>query len=110
MKHVVVDHPGSIEVPKGADQNIHFANMVNMMMDYCSVMRGTKSCLEARIREKHCQNLLDVDGDSCHHVHNASKQFAAPLRYYLEQLFTDLHMSPVCFRPGKYHTVKYANM
>lgn len=41
--------------------------------------------------EKWCQTLLDVDGDSCHHIHNAAKRFAEPFGRYLEQLFTDLH-------------------
>lgn len=104
MKSVVVEHLGSIEVTKVTaqhlesslvnfftDHNIPFANMVSMMMDSCRVMRGSKSGLETRIREKHCQNLLDVDGDSCHHIHNAARQFAAPFRHYLVQLFTDLH-------------------
>lgn len=104
LKHVVVEHLGSIEVLKGTAENLEralvtffkehtipFTNMVSMMMDSCNVMRGSKSGLETRIRSKYCQNLLDVDGDSCHHIHNAAKQFAAPFGHYLEQLFTDLH-------------------
>ncbi|KAK1893717.1 Glutathione S-transferase F10 [Dissostichus eleginoides] len=61
------------------------------MLDSCNVMRGSKSGLETRIRDKHCQTLLDIDGDSCHHIHNAAKKFAAPFCHNLEQLFTDLH-------------------
>ena len=104
LKHVVVEHLGSIEVLKGTaqyletalvtffnDHNIPFANLISMMMDSCNVMRGSKSGLETRIRGTHCQNLLDVDGDSCHHIHNAAKQFAAPFGHHLEQLFSDLH-------------------
>ncbi|KAJ4921189.1 hypothetical protein JOQ06_025912, partial [Pogonophryne albipinna] len=40
--------------------------------------------------------LLDVDGDSCHHLHNAVKKFAEPFENYLEQLFTDLHTDHLC--------------
>ena len=103
LKHVVVEHLGSIEVLKGTqyletalmtffdDHKIPFATMISMMMDSCNVMRGSKSGMETRIRGTHCQNLLDVDGDSSHHIHNAAKQFAATFGHYLEQLFTDLH-------------------
>ncbi|KAL3066168.1 hypothetical protein OYC64_016169 [Pagothenia borchgrevinki] len=104
LKHVVVEHLGSFEVLKGTayhletalvaffkDHQIPFSNMVSMMLDSCNVMRGSKSGLETRIRDKHCQNLLDIDGDSCHHIHNAAKKFAAPFCHNLEQLFTDLH-------------------
>ncbi|XP_048107000.1 uncharacterized protein LOC125299671 [Alosa alosa] len=54
-------------------------------------MRGSKSGLETRIRQNHCPTLLDVDGDSCHHVHNVAKTFAAPFSNFLEALFTDIH-------------------
>lgn len=104
LKHVVVEHLGSIEVLKGTaehletalvtfftEHKIPFGNMVSMMMDSCNVMRGSKSGLESRIREKYCKHLLDVDGDSCHHIHNAAKQFGVPFGHHLEQLFTDLH-------------------
>ena len=61
LKHVVVEHLGSIEVLKGTaqyletalvtffnDHNIPFANLISMMMDSCNVMRGSKSGLETR--------------------------------------------------------------
>jgi hypothetical protein len=53
-------------------------------------MRGPKSGLEVRIREKQ-QHLLDIDGDLCHHVHNACKAFCKPFEYHVEGLFNDLH-------------------
>lgn len=74
------------------EQNhIPWSNLVSMLMDSCAVMRGSKMGLETRVRKNHCPNLLDVDGDSCHHVHNAAKVFAAPFSNHLEKLFTDLH-------------------
>ncbi|KAJ8390548.1 hypothetical protein AAFF_G00103450, partial [Aldrovandia affinis] len=103
-KDVVVQHLGSVEVLKVnaaslekviceffEEKDIPWSNLISIMMDSCNVMRGSKSGLETRIREKHCPTLLDVDGDSCHHVHNAAKKFAEPFEKYLEQLFTDLH-------------------
>ncbi|CAM4597135.1 unnamed protein product [Leuciscus chuanchicus] len=58
-----------------------------MLMDPCGVMRGSKMGLETRVRQNHCPALFDVDGDSCHHIHNA----AAPFSNHLEKLFSDLH-------------------
>ncbi|KAJ8346614.1 hypothetical protein SKAU_G00280150 [Synaphobranchus kaupii] len=55
------------------------------------VMRGSKTGLETRVRQNHCPTLLGVDGDSCHHIHNAAKVFAAPFSSHLERLFSDLH-------------------
>ena len=36
-------------------------------------------------------NLLDVDGDACHHLHNASRKFTKIFDNYLEVLFRDIH-------------------
>ena len=66
-------------------------------MDSCSVMRGAKSGVETRIRSEKAPHLLDIDGDSCHHIHSASKKFCLPFDNWLEKLikdiFNDLKMS-----------------
>ena len=36
-------------------------------------------------------NLLDVDGDACHHLHNASRKFTKIFDNYLEALYQDIH-------------------
>lgn len=43
------------------------------------------------MRQKLCPTLLDVDGDTCHHINNAAKMFTAPSGHLVEQLFTELH-------------------
>mgnify|MGYP001606756747 CR=1 FL=1 len=53
-------------------------------------MRGCKNGLEARLREK-APHLLDIDGDTCHHIHNASKELCKPFKRHAESLFSDLH-------------------
>jgi len=86
LNEVVVEHLGSLEVVKVSSaslerlmfdffqkNNIPWSNLISIMLDSCNVMRGSKSGLETRIRERHCPTLLDVDGDSCHHVHNAAE-------------------------------------
>lgn len=70
--------------------NIPWHNLMSVLLDSCIVMRGKKSGLESRLRKK-CPHLLDIDGDSCHHAHNAAKQFCKPFGLHLESLFTDIH-------------------
>ena len=58
------------------DNDIPWDNLMSMMMDSCNVMRDSKAGLETRIRNTVAPHLLDIDGDSAHHVHNSSKQFS----------------------------------
>ncbi|GBN19209.1 hypothetical protein AVEN_6412-1 [Araneus ventricosus] len=64
-------------------------NLMSILMDSCNVMRGSKSGLEARIREK-TTHLLDIDGDSCHHIHNSAKKLCKPFKGHVEKYFTDV--------------------
>ena len=50
---------------------------------------GEKNGVEARLRKKY-PGLLDVDGDSCHHIHNISKYFCQSFENWNEKLFNDL--------------------
>ena len=65
-------------------------NVVAVLMDSCSVMRGSKSGLETLIRNR-VPSLLDIDGDSVHHAHNAEKAFCQPFQGLVESLMRDLH-------------------
>lgn len=100
---VVIEHLSSVcvtrvnaqtlfdEIVKLFDQlNIPWSNLMSILMDSCNVMRGPKSGLEMRVREK-APHLLDIDGDSCHHIHNASKKFCKPFEKYIENFFTDIY-------------------
>ncbi|TKS69503.1 hypothetical protein D9C73_003568 [Collichthys lucidus] len=104
LKKVLVEHLGTLEILKGTaaslerelcqffeQNNIPWKNLVSILMDSCAVMRGSKTGLETRIQQ-HCPGLLDIDGDSCHHMHNCAKKFAEPFERHLEQLFSDLQM------------------
>ena len=101
---VLVEHLASLELIKVNSESLYEAlvelfskheipweNCVSILMDSCNVMRESKSGLETRIREQKANHLLDVDGDSCHHVHNAAKKFSAALGGHLESLFSDLY-------------------
>ncbi len=102
-KTVDVEHMESVEVKKVNSaalyrvlvelfkkHKIPWNNLVSSMMDSCNVMRGNKSGVETRIRDEKNINLLDVDGDSCHHIHNAAKVFAKPFGKWLENLWNDI--------------------
>ena len=53
-------------------------------------MRGSKTVLETHIRKEKAPHLLDIDGDSRHHAHNAAKAFCEPFDQYLEKLMSDI--------------------
>lgn len=103
-KKVVIDHVGSVKVTNvTADQlfkevvsiftknEIPFSNLISVLMDSCNVMRGSKLGLETRIRNEKAPHLLDIDGDSCHHIHNASKNFSKPFGGFVEDYLKDLY-------------------
>lgn len=104
MNEVVVEHLCSFKVTKTDSQtlyahlidffkvnNIPWANCISLLMDSCNVMRGSKTGLEKRLTSSVTPHLLDIDGDSCHHAHNAAKQFMKPFDYHVEGLCRDLH-------------------
>ena len=59
-------------------------------MDSCGVMRGVKNGFETKLRDQVAPSSLGVDGDSCHHVHNAIKKFTKVFDRYLETLYRDI--------------------
>ena len=103
QQEIVVKHLASISLVKVNSESISQAiddlfstkgipwrNLVSVLMDSCAVMRGSKTGVEARLREK-APHLLDVDGDSCHHAHNAAKKFCSHFNNEVEHLFRDIH-------------------
>ena len=72
------------------ENSIPWKNLLSILMDSCAVMRGSKNGLEIKIRRENQEHLLNIDGDICHHVHNACKKFCAPFKGELEKLFIDL--------------------
>ena len=62
-----------------------------VLVDSCSVMRGSKNGFEIKLCESVVPALIDTDSDSCHHTHNASKKFTKIFDKYLEQLYQDIY-------------------
>ena len=89
-----------------------WTNLLAILMDLCSVMRGSKSGLAKRLRDSIAPHLLDIDGDICHHIHNIVKKFTTTFHNFLEKLFQDIfrdfHLSSdllqqlkeICYYPG----------
>ncbi len=63
-----------------------FENVMSTLMDSCSVMRGVQNGVERKLRTE-IPHLLDIGGESVHHVHNAGKAFSLPFNGHLEQMF-----------------------
>ena len=127
---VVVKHLHSTGVIKATSEAIHdelkqvfkdkelpWTNLMSILMDSCNVMRGSKSGFETRVRSSDAPHLLDIDGDSCHHAHNASKRISDNFEKFVEHMFwcihTDFHWSPdlvealreICFLLGVSYTM-----
>jgi hypothetical protein len=101
---VVIEYLASIELVKVTSEtvlqkicdlfssnDIPWNNLVAILMDSCAVMRGSKSGFEVQLRTRMAPQLLDIDGDINHHIHNATKTFCAPFGRWAENLFSDLH-------------------
>ena len=73
-----------------ADSNLKWSRCLAMLMDSCNVMRGVKTGVEKTVREEKAPHLLDIDGDSCHHVHIACKAFTSVFGGAVEKLFGDI--------------------
>ena len=53
-------------------------------------MASDKNGFFAEMRAK-CPNMLDIDKDVCHHVHNCVKKFCSFFNNTVEKLLDDLH-------------------
>ena len=73
------------------EKELPWCNLMAVLMDSCSVMRVSKNGFEIKLRESVAPALIDMDGDSCHHIHNACKKFTKIFDKYLEQLYQDIY-------------------
>ena len=56
---------------------------MSILLDSCGVMLGKKSGPEVRLPQGNAPHLLDIDGDSPHHVHSASKKITEQLDQFI---------------------------
>ena len=64
---------------------------MSILMDSCNVMRGSKNGLEVKLRSDQAPPLLDIDGDTCHHAHNAAKKFSGKFDRHVESVFIHIN-------------------
>ena len=103
-QQVVMAHLASVTLPSVGTQAIYnalvvlfqgkktpWSNCRAIFVDSCNVMRGSKSGLEQRIRGTVNPNLLNIDGETCHRIHNSCRKFTSLFNHYLEQLLCNLY-------------------
>ena len=103
VENIVVEHLGSVDVPCCTSENLYeetvhlfkkneipFNMILAMLADSASTMRGKVSGLEVKMRKNVAPQLLDIDGESCHHVQNIVKKLTSTFDYYLENLYRDV--------------------
>ena len=73
------------------EKELSRCNLMAVLMDSCTVMRGSKNGFEIKFSEGAAPALINMDGDSCHHIHNACKKFTKIFDKYLEQLYQDIY-------------------
>ena len=56
-----------------------------VLMDSCSVMEGSKNGFQTKLFQNVAPALIEIDGDSCHHIHNPCKKFTKNFNKYLEK-------------------------
>ena len=102
-KSIAVEHLGSVDVPSCTSDNLFVETkklfqvynlpwkiLLAILSDSASTMRGKISGLETLIRNSVAPHMLDIDGESCHHMHNIVKKFTSFFDFFLENLFRDV--------------------
>lgn len=72
------------------EYEIQWSQVVSVLMDNCSTMRGVKSGVETLIREKN-ENLLDVSGDTVHMINNVAKTLLNNVDENVQLLCSDVY-------------------
>ena len=71
------------------EYSIEWSQVVSVLMDNCSTMRGIKGGVEALIREKNPQ-LLHISGDTVHMINNVAKTMMTSVDDGIQALCSDL--------------------
>ena len=71
------------------EYEIPIANLISNLPDSTNYMRGKITGFESLLR-KEAPHLLDINGNTCHQLHNTSKKFLSLFNKHTEELLTDL--------------------
>ena len=69
--------------------NIPLDNLISNLSDSANYMRGKTAGFETLLRSS-APHLLDIDGDTCHHIHNSVRKFCSHFQSHVEGLCDDL--------------------
>ena len=84
----IAEHNLPLSIDK---DSVPWGNLISMLSDSASIMRGKQEGLETLLR-KTAPQLLDIDGDVCHHVHNITKKLCSHFRdLCVERLLDDVY-------------------
>ena len=79
------------------EYDIEWSQVLSVLMDNCSTMRGVRGGVETLIRHKN-PYLLDISGDTIHMVNNAAKVLLncvdSDIQLFCSDLFYDVEESP----------------
>lgn len=73
------------------EHNLQWANLIQVMTDNCSVMRGIHKGVVTQLQNKYAKHIIDIGGCSLHYVSNACEHALKELfRFeYLEEFAQD---------------------
>ena len=60
------------------ERELFWCNLMAMLMDSCSVMKGSRNGVETK-HESVAPALIGTDGDLCHHIPNVCKKISKEL-------------------------------
>ena len=72
------------------EYSIKWSQIVSILMDNCSTMRGVKGGVEALIRAKP-SSLLDISGDTVHMISNVAKTMMKHVDQGLQSICSDIY-------------------
>ena len=100
---VVIDHLGSRKQNLATAANIlqsiehileeyeiQWTQIVSVLMDNCSTMRGVRGGVETLMREKN-PNLMDISGDTVHMVNNVAKALLSHIDSAIQEFCSDIY-------------------
>ena len=70
--------------------NLNWDQVVSILLDNCSVMRGKRSGVETQIRQQN-KSLLEISGDTVHMVSNSAKALLSPFKNFIEEFCMDVY-------------------
>lgn len=72
------------------EYKIDWNQIISVLMDNCSTMRGVRGGVEALIREKNL-NLMDISGDTVHMVNNVAKALLSHVDSSVQDFCSDIY-------------------